>query len=90
MESIIFSVSIGPVNRGFCLSVSSHRNRAARSIVFSDFGQWMSGVVLKKRAGAEHHCVIPFPTIVLRDGSVKQGRPVDDWGAHAKNHNHEV
>ena len=32
---------------------------------------------------------IGYHWVIERDGSVKQGRAVDDWGAHAKGHNHQ-
>ena len=32
---------------------------------------------------------IGYHWVIERDGSVKQGRPIDDWGAHAQGHNHE-
>ncbi len=32
---------------------------------------------------------IGYHWVIERDGSVKQGRAIDDWGAHVKSHNHE-
>ncbi|MTI15129.1 N-acetylmuramoyl-L-alanine amidase [Sansalvadorimonas verongulae] len=32
---------------------------------------------------------IGYHWVIERDGTVKQGRPIDDWGAHVKGHNHE-
>ena len=32
---------------------------------------------------------IGYHWVIERDGSVKQGRAIDDWGAHVKGHNHE-
>ncbi len=32
---------------------------------------------------------IGYHWVIERDGSVIQGRALDDWGAHVKGHNHE-
>ncbi len=32
---------------------------------------------------------IGYHWVIERGGSVKQGRALDDWGAHAKGHNHK-
>ena len=32
---------------------------------------------------------IGYHWVIERDGSIQQGRNIDDWGAHVKGHNHE-
>ena len=32
---------------------------------------------------------IGYHWVIERDGTVKQGRPIDDWGAHVRGRNHE-
>ncbi|MCW7552986.1 N-acetylmuramoyl-L-alanine amidase [Endozoicomonas gorgoniicola] len=55
--------------------------RANQNVTFDDIKRWHT----MERAFFD----IGYHWVIERDGSVKQGRPVDDWGAHAKSHNHE-
>ncbi len=55
--------------------------RANQNITFDDIKRWHR----MERAFID----IGYHWVIERDGSVKQGRPVDDWGAHVKKHNHE-
>ncbi|WP_034837072.1 N-acetylmuramoyl-L-alanine amidase [Endozoicomonas numazuensis] len=55
--------------------------RANQCITFEDIKRWH----MMERAFLD----IGYHWVIERDGSVKQGRPIDNWGAHVKCHNHE-
>ncbi|WP_067521650.1 N-acetylmuramoyl-L-alanine amidase [Endozoicomonas ascidiicola] len=63
------------------LIVHCSATRANQNITIDDIKRWHT----TERAFID----IGYHWVIERDGSVKQGRPVDDWGAHAKGHNHE-
>ena len=55
--------------------------RASQNVTFDDIKRWHT----MERAFLD----IGYHWVIERDGTVKQGRPTDEWGAHAKGHNHE-
>ncbi|WP_448218414.1 N-acetylmuramoyl-L-alanine amidase [Endozoicomonas sp. 2B-B] len=55
--------------------------RANQHVTFDDIKRWHT----MERAFLD----IGYHWVIERDGSVKQGRPIEDWGAHVKYHNHE-
>lgn len=63
------------------LIIHCSATRGNQNITFEDIKRWHT----MERAFID----IGYHWVIERDGSVKQGRPVDDWGAHAKGHNHE-
>ena len=56
--------------------------RANQNVTFDDIKRWHT----MERAFLD----IGYHWVIERDGTVKQGRSVDEWGAHAKYHNHET
>ncbi|MET4695021.1 N-acetylmuramoyl-L-alanine amidase [Endozoicomonas lisbonensis] len=55
--------------------------RPSQDVDFEDIKRWH----MLERAFFD----IGYHWVIERDGSLKQGRPIGDWGAHAKGHNHE-
>ena len=55
--------------------------RANQNVSFDDIKRWHT----VERAFLD----IGYHWVIERDGSVKQGRALDEWGAHVKGHNHE-
>ncbi|WOG28735.1 N-acetylmuramoyl-L-alanine amidase [Endozoicomonas sp. 8E] len=55
--------------------------RANQHVTFDDIKRWHT----MERAFLD----IGYHWVIERDGSAKQGRLIEDWGAHVKYHNHE-
>ena len=72
---------MGKRNETNYLIIHCSATRANQNITFADIKRWHT----MERAFFD----IGYHWVIERDGTVKQGRPVDVWGAHARGQNHE-
>ncbi|MCL6270269.1 N-acetylmuramoyl-L-alanine amidase [Sansalvadorimonas sp. 2012CJ34-2] len=72
---------MGKRNETNTIVVHCSATKPDQSVTFDTIKRWH----LMERAFMD----IGYHWVIERDGSVKQGRPIDDWGAHVKGHNHE-
>jgi N-acetylmuramoyl-L-alanine amidase len=72
---------MGKRNETNVVVVHCSATRPDSKVTFDDIRRWH----MMERAFMD----IGYHFVIERDGSLKQGRAIDDWGAHVKGHNHE-